>query len=170
MIKEQVHLKDGTVVPRVRYIKDYKRPMWITKPAFRNHQDKKEYEDIDKLLVKSVTQSNLRTEVAKAIGKAWSRESMRELCASSPYVYGTDISSTTIIKKTMYMNKWPNVITPFSVCTFDTETDMIHGHEQVIMASRSIPERGHHLCNQSLHHRDLYPRETVLRCAKKIPG
>lgn len=140
MIKEQVHLRDGSVVPRVRYIKDYKRPMWITKPAFRNHQDKKEYEDIDKLLVKSVTQSNLRTEVAKAIGKAWSRESMRELCAS-PYVYGTDISSTTIIKKTMYMNKWPNVITPFSVCTFDTETDMIHGHEQVIMASAAFQNK-----------------------------
>ena len=137
MIKEQVHLKDGSIVPRIRYIKDYKRPMWITKPAFRNHQDKKEYEHVDKLLVKSTTQSNLRTEVAKAIGKSWSRESMRELCAS-PYVYGTDISSTTIIKKTMYMNKWPDTITPFTVCTFDTETDMIHGHEGVIMASAAF--------------------------------
>lgn len=137
MIKEQVHLKDGSVVPRIRYLKDYKRPMWITKPAFRNHQDKKEYEDLDKLLVKSVTQSNLRTEVAKSIGKAWSREGMRELCAS-PYVYGTDISSTTIIKKTMYMNKWPNTATPYSVCTFDTETDMIHGHGEVIMASAAF--------------------------------
>ena len=137
MIKEQVHLKDGSVVPRIRYIKDFKRPMWITKPAFRNHKEKKEYEDIDKLLVKSVTQSELRTAVAKAIGKAWSRDSLRELCAS-PYVYGTDISSTTIIKKTLYMNKWPNAITPFSVCSFDTETDMIHGHEEVIMASAAF--------------------------------
>ena len=48
-IKEVVHLKDKTTVPNTRVVKNYPRPFGITKPAFRNHLQKKEWEDIDKV-------------------------------------------------------------------------------------------------------------------------
>lgn len=134
IVKEIVHFKSGRSECRLRALKNYTRPMWITKPHMRNHKEKKETEHVNNLLTKKVIQSDLRTEIAKALGKAWSREGIRELCAS-PYVYGTDVPSTCIIKQILYRKLWPNKVTPFSVCTFDTETSMFDEDGTIIVAS-----------------------------------
>lgn len=134
MVKEQVHYKDGTIKPRLRFVRDFKRPVWITRPNKRVHKQKKEWEHTDNLLCKEVTQSDLRNEVAKLLGRSWSsRESLRDLCAS-PYVYGADVSSSTFIKKA-YKDRFPELSSLFTVGYFDIETDMLHGTEEVIMAS-----------------------------------
>lgn len=140
MVKEIVHYSDGTTEPRIRLIKNFERPMWITKPAFRNHKEKKEFERIDKLMCKKVVQSDLRNAVAKATGTEWSRGGLREL-SSSPYLYGTDISSTCIIKHTQYRSKWSKTVTPYSVCTFDTETSMFDDDGTIIMASAAYKDK-----------------------------
>jgi len=133
LVKEQVHMKDGTIVPQLHFIKDFTRPFYVTKPDKRNHKQKKEWEHIDNLLCKEVTQSNLRNEVAKLLDKAWSKDNLRKLSAS-PYLYGTDISSTSLVKHA-YMERYPNVVTPYSVAAFDIETDVVNGTEEIIMAS-----------------------------------
>ena len=46
LVKENIHYKDGTIKPNVRLIKNNKRDFYITKREFRNHSDKKEYEDV----------------------------------------------------------------------------------------------------------------------------
>ena len=51
VIKEQVVYKDGKTVPNVRVVKNYKRSFWVTKPALRNHNSKKEREKVEKVLV-----------------------------------------------------------------------------------------------------------------------
>lgn len=140
MVKENVHYSDGTIEPRIRLIKNFERPMWVTKPAFRNHKEKKEFEKMDRLMRKSVTQSDLRNAVAKAVGMDWSRGGLRELSAN-PFIYGTDISSTCIIKQTQYRAKWPKAVTAFSVCTFDTETSMVDEHGTIIMASAAYKDK-----------------------------
>lgn len=143
LVKEVIHLKDGTSVPNVRLIKNYKRPFWITKKGMRTHKDKKEWEKRDNVLDFQATQTELPVAIAKALGEPWlahgNRVDMRRICRS-PYVYGSDILSTAAIKRS-YMDKWPEFITPHSVATFDVETDVVHGTDDIIMATLAFGKR-----------------------------
>lgn len=132
-VKERLHYKDGRTVPNIALIKNFKRPFGVTKKAYRNHQQKKEYEDVSKLTIHESTQSALQREVAKALDTAWSNQRLNQLSAS-PYLYGSDISSTTLIKD-RYRNKWPDAVSSYSVAFFDIETDVLHDTEDPILAT-----------------------------------
>lgn len=132
-VKENRYYDDGTFEPAVRLIKNYQRSFYITRPNKRNHQDKKEWEHIDNLLEKRCTQSQLRDEVAKALGLRWSKDPLKKL-QTSPYIYGTDITASSLIKHE-YMTKWPNNLSAYSVAFLDIETDVIHGTNDPIMAT-----------------------------------
>lgn len=133
LIKEVLHNPDGTTTPNVRFASQYRRPFWITKKPYQNHEQKKEYEVFDKLSRHECTQSEIRFAVARALGKSWSTAGLRQL-ADSPYLYGSDISSTSLIKHE-YKRKWPEAVTPYSVAFFDTETDVLHGTNDPIIAT-----------------------------------
>ena len=139
LVKEAVTLKDGSIVPRTRFIKDFQRPFYITAKGQQNHQNHKEWEKKEHLIAFKSTQSKLTQSVANALGKPWSRESLRDLCAT-PYVYGVDILSTSIIKQD-YKVKSNFVQTPMSVASFDTETDVLHGTGEVTMASIAFQDK-----------------------------
>jgi hypothetical protein len=133
IVKERLHYADGSTGVRLHYIKDYQRPFWVTKKAYRDHTQKKEWEQMDKLDSYHCTQSQLRNKLAQVLDKPWSRDSARQLC-NSPYVYGADIPASSLIKK-QYRDKWPDVNTPYSVATFDVETDMLGPIQTIIMAT-----------------------------------
>lgn len=133
LIKEAVHYEDGTIKPRIKIIKDYERPVYITKPNYRTHQQKKEWEHVSKLDKHKCTQSKLRDKVAQILGKSWSRESLKEL-QNSPYIYGSDITSTAYIKNS-YRKKWPGVESSWTVCTYDTETNVRSKEKEILMVS-----------------------------------
>lgn len=144
MVKEQISLKHkttGEVIrkPNIRYIKNFERDVYITKPNYRNYKQKREYTELENVYKLRTTQSNLRDTVAKALGKAWSKDHYKKL-AVSPYLYGTDISSTSLIKK-MYMDKYPELISPYSICYFDIETDVLFGTEEPISASAVMGDK-----------------------------
>lgn len=139
LIKEIIHTKDGRQIPNVKLVKDFKRPFWVTKKGFRNHQDKKELEELTKLDRYSTTQTELLNDAARALGQQWFRGNLRRL-ARSPYLYGADILSTAMIKKA-YLKKFPELITPYSVAMFDTEKDVVNGTDQIIMATISFKKR-----------------------------
>lgn len=136
LVKEMIHTTDNRLIPNVRLVKDFKRPYWVTKKGFQNHRDKKEWEHLDRLDRFESTQSELLWNAAKALGQAWFRGSMRDLSAS-PYLYGTDILSTAVIKRT-YQDKYPDLLTPYRVSTFDIETDVVRGTEEITMATLSF--------------------------------
>lgn len=136
-VKEVIHYSDGTSKPNTRLIKNFKRPFWITKASARNHVQKREWEYLENLNKFECTQSQLRDEIAKALGMRWSKDHYKKL-AASPYLYGSDITSTALIKK-MYQDKW-NKTTKYSVAAFDIESDVVKdrdtsGHEEPIMAT-----------------------------------
>jgi DNA polymerase elongation subunit (family B) len=133
LIKEVIHFEDGSTKPNLRYITDFKRPFWVTKKPYRNHQQKKEYEHTDKLLRFETTQSNLRHSVAKALDKAWSSSELQQL-SESPYLYGSDVPSSSIIKYD-YRKRFPDLVSPFTVSFFDIETDVVHGTNDPILAT-----------------------------------
>ena len=131
-IKEVLHFEDGTSAPNIRLIKDYKRPIWVTKPAFRSHRDKKEWEESDKLLRKDVTQSNMHFALGRMLNMNHVRDP-RELLGN-PYVYGADVDSTTFIKRE-YEVKYPDKKTPYSVATLDIETNVLTDEKKIIMCT-----------------------------------
>ena len=120
LIKECIHYSDGSTEPKISFIRDFKRKFWITKPAYRNHKDKKEWEHKDRLLEYECTQSELRDRVANALDMTYSSDHLKKLTLS-PYVYGTDMTSTSLIKKN-YQAKWPAFKTPYSVAYLDIES------------------------------------------------
>ena len=130
-VKEQVHYSDGTIVPAFVRVDDYMRSFYVTKPGLQNHKDKKESELLSNVITYTTTQTNLRDLVAKAIGKGWSRDNMRRL-SNSPYLYGSDISSTSCIKQD-YINKNPDLRTSFTTASFDIEYDVINNTNEIIL-------------------------------------
>lgn len=133
LIKESIHYEDGAIESNVRMLKNFKRSFYITKPSKRSFKQKKEYMHKDDLLEYSVTQSELRDAVAKALDMPWSKDQLKQLSVS-PYLYGTDITSTSLIKK-QYQDKYPDCNSEYSVAGFDIETDVINGTKDVIIAS-----------------------------------
>jgi len=133
VVKEVQHMSDGSVKTNLAKISNFQRPYWITKKGCRNHEQKKEWELKEKLIEGRCSQTDLVDSVARSLDQMNFRGNLRKLC-KSPYVYGSDILATAIIKKT-YQDKYPVVPTKYSVAVFDTETDVLHGTGEIIMAT-----------------------------------
>jgi hypothetical protein len=139
VVKEIQHFADGSTKPHVRFIKNYKRKFGVTKKGHQNHQSKKEAEKLEKLDIFESTQSDLLYSVKKAMGVPWNRAMMRDL-ENHQYLYGVDILSEALIKKG-YQTKWPINPTRSTVAAIDTETDVVNGHERVIICGLSFKDK-----------------------------
>ena len=162
LVKEIAHYEDGTREPKVRLIKNYQRTFGVTKKGMQNHKEKKEREFLSNLNLYKSTQSNLLQSASRALGQPWFRGTMREL-QNSPYLYGTDISSTALIKQ-YYLDKFPDLKSPYSVAVIDTETSMVDG--TIIMASLTYKGRAFQAIRkdfvQGYPHADLQVKELAL--------
>jgi len=142
MVKEVVHI-DGKIVPHVVMRKNFKRPYWVTAPNWRNHKQKKETELADRLMKYTCTQSELNASIVRTLDLHWmdqrSKDNLRKLCRN-PYIYGADIKSTAILKR-QYQDRWPNTNTPHSVACSDTETDVLHGHGEILIQSITMKNK-----------------------------
>ena len=141
VVKEYVHLKDGRKIPNMRHLFNYKRSFWITKKGFQNHQDKKEYEELDRLQEFKTTQIGMRDAVSRALtNRPAGRYTMRDL-AKTPYLYGSDIETSALIKKA-YRDKYPDCISPQAeVAVFDIETDVARGTGDIIVATLAFKNK-----------------------------
>ena len=129
VVKEKILVKndDGTEkwVDHLNIIRDPVRPFWITKPQFRDHHYKKEFEHISRLDQYICHDSELQYKLAQALGlPAWQKyKSIRELC-TSPYVYGADISTETLIRQ-KYSDRLPKGYVPkLTKGAFDIENEV----------------------------------------------
>lgn len=139
VIKEIVHTTTGKHIPRMRCVPNYQRSFWVTQKGRQDHQEKKEWEHVDRLIEYRSTQSKLLDTAARALEQPWYRGDMRRL-ARSPYLYGTDINSTALIKQG-YQAKFPTLITPAKLAVFDTEKDVVNGTKQIIIAALTCREK-----------------------------
>lgn len=133
VVKVIKHNSDGTTQPEVKLIRNFERPFWTVKKGQQNFKQHKEWLEKDKLIEGKSTQSKLVQSISKSLGMGWFKGNLRRLCAS-PYVFGADILSTAIIKKT-YTDKYPDLQTPYSVAVCDVETDVINGTKDIIIVS-----------------------------------
>jgi hypothetical protein len=154
-IKRVAHVKEGdkiVLVPHTVIKKDFKRKFWIERPGVQQHKEKREFAEMADLTEFVCTESELQRKVRKELiertDKARKRyglpfpaerDNMRKL-ARSPYLYGTDVTSTTLLKK-MYMDMFPQLRGLATMAATDTETNMHSKEEEVIMQTISMKER-----------------------------
>ena len=138
-IKEQITYKDGSIEPKTYLVKDFKRPIWVTKEAFRNHNEKKEFELRDKLLEAKTTESDLNKTIANLLGKPYLVNQPNDI-KNSPYVYGYDITSTSLIKY-ISLSKNDFIQSPYKLATFDIETNP--ETDEILIASTVFENKAH---------------------------
>lgn len=132
LIKETLYYSDGTKEPNIRFIKNFKRPFWVTIPSKRNHKDKKEYESLDNLMEYECTEKDLRVKIGTAIGLYNASTTPLKDILVNPYVYGADIKSTSFIKA-KYREKYPNFDNTFDVAILDTEANVLSEEQELIL-------------------------------------
>ena len=138
LVKERVHLKDGTTRNNLKPFYNYERDFYITKERYQNHKQKKTYEDIHKLQKFTCTQRGLADAIAtKTRRKRGTRLSV--LCRN-PYVYGADITTTSLIKH-RYAEHWPNTVSDTTLAVLDFEADVVHGTDEFISGSLTFKDK-----------------------------
>lgn len=121
-VKKQIFYKDGTSEPKCFLVRDYLRPIWVTKQAHRNYKDKKEFSPREHLMEQKTTQSDINRTVAGLLGNPGLANNPNEL-KSSPYLYGYDQTSSSLIKLSS-LKKNDFIQSAYSVSAFDIETDV----------------------------------------------
>lgn len=128
---EYVHYADGRVLPELRIIKKPKRSFYITKPVYRDHDEKKEIEFVEKLDKYTVYNCDLEREIFKVLNGYYPTGyvKLKELCAS-PYLYGADTPIETLIKAATIKAFTKSKLTPkpATVGFFDIERSMLNGN------------------------------------------
>lgn len=134
LIKGVEHYTDGTSKKILKPVRDYKRDFYITKPAFRNHEEKKEWEKLSRLQKFTSTQRDLPRAIRKAFGQIPGQNERYEMLARSPYLYGSDTTTSTLIKHRLdkKMRASGNDNTPYDVMALDLETDVNRGTGEII--------------------------------------
>jgi hypothetical protein len=101
-----------------------KRRIFVTKPQFRNHQYKKETEELSKVDMYICEDKYLKDDLKKILDiPEYSRINLRKIC-NSPYVYNADVSMEALVR--MHYNKVrAHPITPLSFGGFDIEASVL---------------------------------------------
>jgi len=122
LVKEVIHTKDGRRIPHIFGKENVRRPVYVTRKEFRNHKEKKEYEQKGKCQEIMTTDVNMANALQMGLGASFPdpRKKLRQVC-TSPYVYWADLPVTSWIKQ-KYLAKWPDGVTPNRLCVYDVET------------------------------------------------
>ena len=138
-VKEQIHYDDGTIEPNLRMLENVERPFFVTRPQYRNHDQKKMFEALDRVKPYKATQRKLSNKVSKALGFSGFNPGLKAL-ARSPYLYGTDIPIEAVVKHN-YQTKFPDKITMSTVAVLDIETNMLDGTEEPITCALTYKDK-----------------------------
>lgn len=132
--------KDGTVVPVTRMIENFKRPFYVTKPGLRTHNDKREWEKKENLIRYTCPQFDLSYRAALALGRR--PDTDYRMLADSPYLYGSDISTPTLLKYQV-QKKYPNCKSPYrTVAALDIEATT-DARREVLIVTVFYKDRSH---------------------------
>ena len=140
IVKVHSYDNDNNCVPELKIFRNLKRSFYVSKKAIQEeHDEKREWEDINNLDKYIVHNTDLPRQVFKSLNGYYpkGRVSMRQL-GSSPYLYGADISIETLVKNNLNdkFNKSNIKPKPLTRGMFDTESSMLKGnYGELIMAT-----------------------------------
>lgn len=139
IVKENIHCKDGRVIPNVRIIENYKRDFYRTLDRYQTHKDKKSFEKIDRLRKFTCSQHELHNKIARSQGKPGSK-ARYQMLARDQYLYGSDIATPVLVKRG-YRDRYPGASSPAKVAVYDVEKNMNSAEEEIIIAAMSQKKR-----------------------------
>lgn len=143
VIKEVLHGPDGLRKSNLRVIPNYQRPYWLTKPEYRDHNDKKEWEHSIKLDKYTTNQRRLANEIFYKLNGFYSNQYVRLTdVTASQYVYGADISPNVLIAHE-YKTRFPNLFTPSTLAVMDYEWDVKDGHGRILCGAIAMGNKLH---------------------------
>lgn len=165
-IKECITYEDGSTSPNTYIVKNFQRPIWITKKAFRNHKEKKEFESLEKVHEMYSSQSDLNRTIATALEKPYIENHLNEI-KSSPFLYGYDLTSTAYIKlKSLTKQKY--VQSAYSLCTLDIETNPATG--EIVLLTVSTPTHSHTtILSTFLHNKSTFNKTIQEALTRYLP-
>lgn len=138
VVNEYVHYKDGTRKKNFRMFENFERDFWLVKPGQRTFQDKRQWIDEDKLDKYTTTQCDMYRRVNQILFKKY-RNNKDVL--NDPYLFGCSTTTQSEIKH-KYSTTWPDCLSPeSSVAVLDTETDMLHGTQEIVLITLSFKDR-----------------------------
>ncbi|UQT03160.1 DNA-directed DNA polymerase [Serratia phage vB_SmaS-Totoro] len=132
VVKEVIHLKDKRQIPNLRFIRNYQRPYFLTLDSQRRHKDKRVWESVDNLRRYECTQAEMVGDIQRKLKMRGGLKTLNR----NPYLYGTDITSTVLIKHA-YLNKYPDLKSEYRVAHLDIEFDVTYGTDKINMISVS---------------------------------
>lgn len=139
-VKEHHHFSDGTTKPEINQLINFKRDFYLTKEAFRNHKEKKEWEELSKLQKYSCPQHELARRVAMVTNNYNIVNNPRSM-GNNPYLYGTEVPVESIVKY-LYQRKYPKAKSPLAtVSALDIETDVIWGTGEILMVANVFEDK-----------------------------
>lgn len=113
-----------SVKNNLNYIKNPKRKVYVTKPQFRTHKYKRDYEQLDKVDTYVVEDRYMVDELKKILNlPKYEFMSLRKIC-NSPYVYNADVSIETLVR-TRYEEQKKHDIVPITTGALDIETSLL---------------------------------------------
>lgn len=155
-----VHHDNGKQYKELKIVKNYKRPVWVTKSLYRKYKDKKEFEHIDRLQLVPTTQSDIDKNVCRALDLQPTEYNLRTL-KDSPYLYGYDVPSSAYIS---YFYKIANnhKITPYKIVNLDLEFDVTGEFNDITILTISTPGFRHTAVLRRLYkHLNLTDEEII---------
>lgn len=139
-IKEWLYYKDGTAKPNLRMIENMERDFYVVKPARRNYKDKIQYIAIDDCNRHSCREMDLLRKADLALGGSGFVKTKQQLF-KSPYLFGCGVKPQSLIKNA-YNEKWPDYRSKKAVVAMaDTETDVLNGTGDIIIACLTCKEK-----------------------------
>ena len=97
---------------------------WITKPAYRNQQERVECESLNRLDTFVCKYKDLYPAIAKALGDYYSSYGDKKKYNTNPHIYGLDITPITRMK-IEYFQSAGGKIPPLDIGMLDIETSVI---------------------------------------------
>lgn len=141
LVKEYVHMPDGTRKQNLRIIENYEKPVYVHKEGYRKYKTKQVWKPKSEMQVYRTTEAKLGDTIKKALGMPlgiW--KSNRELCRS-PYIYGSDIDITAYVRK-RYKDTWPLTVSRASVAVLDIETSVLpENYGEIIALALSFKDK-----------------------------
>ena len=136
--REKITYPDGKIENKLRLIKDYKRPFWITMPFFQKYKQGKEFEELSKVKKFLAPQNFLYQECWKRLGRTVTKRDMenpytlRRAVSDNPYVYGISTHGKVFLRNA-YRELFGEISTPYTVAPLDIEWDTVK--EQLCLIS-----------------------------------
>lgn len=144
LIKEAVEHENGEITRRIRLEENVQRSYYITKKSLQNHQDKKESVSLEEVDEYRCNQARLASDINAKLNYVGGERPILSRLSRSPYLYGSDIDVTTLLKNELdvtYESVYGSKFMPLAKRgMLDFESDVVYGHGRILMGTLCLDD------------------------------